>query len=145
MRRIFLDSSVLIAACASSNGASHAIIVMAEIGLFQVLISEQIIQECDRNLNKKLPTVVSIFKQILTAINPEILPHPTPSDVIQWKAIIEAKDAPILAAAVKAKVDRLLTLNTKDFTPTVANQAGLVIQTPSQFIQEVRTIITNEL
>jgi predicted nucleic acid-binding protein len=56
--------------------------------------------------------------------------------------IIEAKDAPILAAALLAKVDRLLTLNTKDFTKEVARQTAITIQTPSEFIQEIREVIT---
>ncbi len=50
---------------------------------------------------------------------------------------IEPKDAPILAAAAIGKVNRLLTLNTKDFTSQVSAQSGLLIQTPSEFIQEV--------
>jgi predicted nucleic acid-binding protein len=53
VRKIFLDSSVIIAACGSRSGASHAVIVMAEIGLFKVLISEQVIEECDRKSQPK--------------------------------------------------------------------------------------------
>ncbi|HEY9702103.1 MAG TPA: hypothetical protein V6C58_06640 [Allocoleopsis sp.] len=63
----------------------------------------------------------------------------------KWITIIEAKDAPILATAILGKCPRLLTLNTKDFTPEVAMATGLIIQTPSQFIQEVRGIVTNNL
>ncbi len=102
MRRIFLDSSVIIAACGSRSGASHAVIVMAEIGLFKVLISEQVIEECDRNITKKLPKAIPILKQILSVINPEILPNPAIADVVKWETIIEPKDAPILAAALLA-------------------------------------------
>jgi predicted nucleic acid-binding protein len=145
VRKIFLDSSVIIAACGSRNGASHAIIVMAEIGLFKVLISEQVIEECDRNITKKLPTALPILKQILSSINPEILPNPAIADVVKWETTIEPKDTPILAAALLAQSDRLLSLNTKDFTPNVAQESGLKIQTPSEFIQEIRSILTQEL
>ena len=112
MRKIFLDSSVIIAACGSRNGASHAIIVMAAIGLIKVLISEQVIEECDRSITKKLPKALPIFKQILSSINPEILPNPAIADVVKWETIIEPKDAPILAAALLAQSDRLLSFNT---------------------------------
>ncbi len=145
MRRIFLDSSVIIAACGSRSGASHAVIVMAEIGLFKVLISEQVIEECDRNITKKLPKALPILKQILSVINPEILPNPAIADAAKWETIIESKDAPILAAALLAQSDRLLNLNTKDFTSNVAKQSGLKLQTPSEFIQEIRSILTQEL
>jgi predicted nucleic acid-binding protein len=145
VRKIFLDSSVVIAACGSRNGASHAVIVMAEIGLFKAVISEQVVIECDRNINKKLPAALPILKQILKIINPEIVPDPSITESSQWENIIESKDAPILAAALSAKADRLLSLNTKDFTSFVAAQSGLTIQTPSEFIQEIRSIISQEL
>ncbi len=145
MRRIFLDSSVLIAACGSRSGASHAIILMAEIGLFKVLISQQVIEECERNITKKLPAALPIFQQILSVINPEIVANPAPSDIMRWASVIELKDAPILAAAISAQCDRLLSLNTKDFTPNVAKQSNLTLQTPSEFIQEIRAILTQEL
>ncbi len=145
MRKIFLDSSVVIAACGSRNGASHAVIVMAEIGLFKAVISEQVVIECDRNVTKKLPAALPILKQILNIINPEIVPDPSNRESSQWENIIEPKDAPILAAALSAKADRLLSLNTKDFTSFVAVQSGLIIQTPSEFIQEICFIISQEL
>lgn len=52
--------------------------------------------------------------------------------------MIEAKDTPILAAAVLAKPDRFVTLNTKHFTEAVAQASGLTIRTPAEFIQEIR-------
>ena len=73
------------------------------------------------------------------------MPNPAIADVVKWEKIIEPKDAPILAAALLAQSDRLLSLNTKDFTPNVAKQSGLAIQTPSEFIQEIRSILTQEL
>ena len=89
MRRIFLDSSVVIAACGSRSGASHAVIVMAEIGLFKVLISEQVIEESERNITKKLPTALPILKQIFSTINLEIVPNPAIEDISQWTKIID--------------------------------------------------------
>jgi len=48
MRRIFADSSVLIAGCGSRTGASRAVLRMAEIGLFKLLVSEEVLEECKR-------------------------------------------------------------------------------------------------
>lgn len=145
MRRIFLDSSVLIAACGSNRGASHAVIVMAEIGLFKIVISEQVLVECDRNITKKLIKSLPIFRNILTATKPEIVADLLPQEIEKWRSIIEPKDAPILAAAISAEVDRILSLNTKDFNPIVAQTSGFIIQTPSQFIQEICFIVTQSL
>jgi len=118
---------------------------MAEIGLFKVVISERVLEECERNLRRKLLTSLPIFQKILIAINPEIVSQPSISEVVKWAAIIDPKDAPILTAALQVNVNRLLTLNTKHFTPDVSVQSRLIIQTPSQFIQEVRSIITQGL
>ena len=145
MRRIFADASVLIAGAGSRQGASRAVLKMAEIGLFKLLVSRQILDECDRNLRKKLPAAWPIFVELLATIVPEILPDPSPEESAQWETIIEAKDAPILAAAVLANADRLLTLNTKDFTPEVAVRSGLIVQTPGVFVQEIRKIVEKGL
>lgn len=39
----------------------------------------------------------------------------------------------------------LLTLNSKDFTPAVAAQSGLRIQTPAQFTAALRDLVTAQL
>jgi len=145
MRRVFADSSVLIAGAGSRSGASRAVLMMAEIGLFKLVVSRQVLDECERNLRKKLPAVLPIFAELLAAISLEILSDPPPEESTRWEAIIEVKDAPILAAAVLAASDRLLTLNTKDFTLEVAAQSGLIIQTPGDFVQEIRTVIETGL
>lgn len=145
MLKVFADSSLLIAGVGSRTGASHAVLTMAEIGLFKLVISQQVLDECQRNLSKKLPAALPIFTQVLAAIDPEVRPNPPLSESARWIAIIEAKDAPIVAAAVLANVNRLLSLNTKDFTPKVAAQTGLSIQTPAEFVREVRGIIERGL
>ena len=143
MVRIFLDSSVLIAGSASTQGASYAVILLAEIGLIKAVISNQVVEECERNLAKKLPQSLGVFRSIVSTINPEILSDPELSEVSSLMDIIEPKDVPILGAALQGEGSCLLTLNTKDFTPNVADRVGLKIQTPGQFIQEVRGLLVN--
>lgn len=141
MLRVFVDSSVLIAGAGSRTGASRAVLTMAEIGLFKLIVSRQVLDECERNLRKKLPAALPIFAELLATINLEILPDPSLEEAARWETIIETKDAPILAAAVLAAPDRLLTLNIKDFTLEVAAHSGLIIQTPGDFVEEIRAII----
>lgn len=145
MKLIFADSSILIAGSASSTGASRVVLTMAEIGLFKLLVSEQVLEECQRNINKKLPKAMPVFNEIIDNTNLEVLPNPSLEKFSAYVDIIEPKDAPILAAALLVKADRLLSLNTKDFTQEVAEKTGIIIQTPSEFIQDIRSIITQEL
>ncbi|HEY9702104.1 MAG TPA: PIN domain-containing protein, partial [Allocoleopsis sp.] len=70
MIRVFFDTSVLIAGLASKTGASHAVLMMAEIGLIQMVISQQVILECQRNLIKKVSLSLSIFEELLISVNP---------------------------------------------------------------------------
>jgi predicted nucleic acid-binding protein len=145
MRRVFADSSVLIAGAGSRSGASRAVLTMAEIGLFKLVVSRQILDECERNLRKKLPAALPLFAELLAIINLEIVADPPAEETAHWENFIEAKDAPILAAAVMTAPDRFLTLNPKDFTPAVAAQSGLLIQSPGEFVQEIRAIIETGL
>ena len=145
MHRVFADSSVLIAGVGSRSGASRAVLTMAEIGLFKLVLSRQVLEECERNLRKKLPAALTIFAELLARVEPEILPDPQPEESARWETVIAAKDAPILAAAVLASTDRLLTLDMKDFTSNVATQSGLIIQTPGDFVKEIRGIIEEGL
>ncbi|MGF1518646.1 MAG: putative toxin-antitoxin system toxin component, PIN family [Nodosilinea sp.] len=116
MRKVFLDASVIIAGAASSTGASRAVLMLAEVGLFQGVVSTQVLEECQRNLAKKLPTAMAAYSELLSKLNLEVVNNPSAVEYSPWLTIIESKDAPILAAAVLAHVDRLLTLNTRDFT-----------------------------
>ena len=145
MRRVFVDANVLIAGADSQSGASNAVLKLAEVGLFQLVVCRQVLDEAERNLRKKLPRALPNFAAQMARLRLEILPDPTAEQVKPWEAIIEAQDAAILCAAVASGVDRLLTLNTRDFTPVVAERSGLTIQTPAAFIEEVRRLVTNQL
>ena len=144
-RRIFVDANVLIAGADSRTGASNAVLKMAEIGLYRLVVSRQVLDETERNLRQKLPRALANFAEQVATINLEIVPDPPAEETARWLGIIEAKDAPILATAVLAKVDRFLTLNTKDFTPAVAAQSGLLIQTPGEFMMNIRAIMDTTL
>lgn len=141
MLKVFVDSSVLIAGAGSGSGASRAVLTMAEIGLFQLLVSPQVLDECERNLRKKLPKALPVFAQLLASIDPEVAPEPPAEKLAQWELVIAAKDAPILGAAVLAGADRLLTLDEKDFTVEVGKISSINIQSPSDFIQQIRQAI----
>lgn len=145
VRRIFADANVLIAGADSRSGASGAVLLLAEVGLFRLVVCRQVLDEAERNLRQKLPRALPVFAELLATLDLEILPDPEPAAWQRWEGIIEAKDAPILEAAVAAGVDRLLSLNTKDFTPEVAQESRLLIQTPAEFVTELRGLVSENL
>ena len=93
-------------------------------------------------MRKKLPRALPNFFAQMARLRLEIVPDPTPDEVAPWIAMIHPSDAPILCAAVKISADRFLTLNTRHFTPAVAAQSGLLIQSPAQLIAELRDLVT---
>ena len=142
MRRVFFDANVLIAGAAARGGASRAALMMAEAGLFQMVVSRQVLDEAERNLRRKLPRGLPILAEILGDVHLEVVDDPAPQSFARWLDCIEAKDAPIVEAAAVANIDYLLTLNSRDFTPVVAARSGLTILAPSQFVERIREIIT---
>ena len=145
MLRIFADANVLIAGAHSRSGASGAVLLLAEVGLCRLVVSRQVLDEAERNLRKKLPRALPTFAELLSSVQMEIVSDPELFAWQRWQGLIEEKDAPILEAAVVANVDRLLTLNTRDFTPEVGAKSGLYIQTPAQFINELRDLVSDSL
>jgi predicted nucleic acid-binding protein len=142
---VFADANVFFAGSASRRGASHAVLVLAEIGLIQLMASRQVLEEVERNLRRKFPEGLPVLTEWLTLLNLEVLPDPTLEEFVRWIPLIEEKDAPILEAAVQAEVDYLVTLNTKDFTSEVAAATGLTLLTPGAFIQNVRKVLMQNL
>jgi predicted nucleic acid-binding protein len=140
--RVFLDASVLFAAAASATGASRAIIVLAEIGLIRVIVSSQVLEEAERNLSRKAPRALPFYRQVIASLSLEMVGEPAPGKVAECAKVIEAKDAPILAAAMEAKPARLVTLDIQHFVvPEVMAFSKLTIQTPGEFMQEIRRIL----
>jgi hypothetical protein len=76
---------------------------------------------------------------VLDFMQPEEI-NPTPDEVLQAARYTVAKDAPIVAAAIKGQCSHLLTFDRKDLInpPAVAQQSGLIILTPGDLLQQLR-------
>jgi predicted nucleic acid-binding protein len=130
--KIFFDSSALVAGILSASGAAKALLQLAEIEILDVVISEQVVAETERTLAKKSPRNLPDFRQAIKIVRPIIVKE-TAREVQKCLVMIsDPDDAPILAAAIKAKVDFLITHDRKHFLddPKVAKKSGLQIGTP---------------
>lgn len=142
MRRskIFLDSSALIAGAISAKGAARVLLQLAEAGELNIVINEQVIEETERSLAKKSPQNLPDFRRLIKIIRPLIVKE-APEDVANCLYMIaDPTDAPILAAATKAKVDFLVTHNRRHFMddPKFAEKSGLKIGTPGDALAWIR-------
>lgn len=59
--RVFFDSSVIIAGLASSRGASCMLLSLAEMEVIEPYISEQVVTEVIKNIEKNCPHVYPSF------------------------------------------------------------------------------------
>jgi len=139
--RVFLDTSALLAAVASEVGGAAQILRLAEAGQLEILVTRQVITEAERNVRRKLPGGLSFLQQALMPLL-HLLPDPSPEAVGACERMIASSaDAPILAAAMAAQVDYLVTLDRKHFLddPGVAHKSGLRIGTPGDFLAWLRS------
>lgn len=114
--KVFFDSDVIIAGSFSQTGASHVLLQLADLGVIRGYVSEQVIEECRRNIIKKLPVAMEALQSILETCFQDVV---VPSNSALKEAVgqADAKDIPILAAALEVQADVLTTFNTKDYNP----------------------------
>jgi predicted nucleic acid-binding protein len=141
--RFFIDSSVILAGITSYKGASHAILSLGELGLIRLVVTSYVFSEVEINLQRKLSRSVPRYQQIRTSIEWEIVTDPTISETATWLNILPAKDTPILAAAIRESVVRLVTLDTKHFIDDlhVAQTASIKIVTPRDIMIDIRSLL----
>ena len=137
--RIFVDADVLFAGAASPNehSASLVILRMAEITLIEAVISEQVIAEVERNLIEKIPAALPAF-QMLAKRCLLVVSDPTVSEIKALSQVADAKDLPILAAAVREKCVCLATYNIRHFQPGVES---VTVLKPGVLVQRVRYLL----
>ncbi|MDP3948488.1 MAG: putative toxin-antitoxin system toxin component, PIN family [bacterium] len=134
--KIFLDTSTLLSGLNSPLGASGFIISIFKLKKIIVFISPEVISEAEKVIKDKFQLLKIPFLDFLTS-QPIITKKLTPNEIKSAYKIINSEDAPILAGAIKAKVDFLITLD-KKFQELAKNKVKLKILSPGQFLEEYR-------
>ena len=140
MNRIFMDSSALFAAILSSTGAARELVRLAVNEEIELVISEDVIVETRRNIERKAPELLSLFDPLFGAIDPEIMPSPSKKSVRTAEEYVAKKDAFIIAAAIDANVDFVATFDRQHLIdpPEVSLRSGLNIETPGTILNQLR-------
>jgi predicted nucleic acid-binding protein len=135
MKRIFLDSSVLFSAAYSERGYSRDLIVMAIRRDIVLVLSPLVLEETRRNLLEVAPETLPWLDQLLKAVPFEAV-RSSKAEVLQAAEQVVLKDAPIIAAAKKAQVDLLVSLDKKHLLgkPELDEYIGLPIVTPEEAV-----------
>ena len=134
--RVFLDSNVIFSGIYSSEGAPGIILEHFVEGRLRVVISQQVLEEVVRTVKEKLPHALPALRRLLVSIPPEIRNDPSPEEVARWAEVIQIEDASILAAAVAAQPDYLVTGDKHFFENLgIEEKSGLNVVTPAQFLE----------
>jgi predicted nucleic acid-binding protein len=146
MQTLFLDSNILLEGMRSRWGLSKAVLSLCAARIHQFVLAQHVITEVEGALIEVLqgestdeaePLLDDYFTFIKKA-RPIIVPLATAQEITAASRIIHhLNDAPVLAAAISARPDWLLSNNTEHFTSTVARRTGLRIATPYEFFRAI--------
>lgn len=101
-----------------------------------MVISRQVLVEADRNFSAKLPNLITQFRQFIQNLAPLMVEDPPIKVVEKVATLVGRKDAPILAAAIEAKVDYLITLDKKHFLKQkVQRNIPIEVCAPADFLR----------
>lgn len=132
--------SVVLDACVLYPvGLRDTLLNIAEAGVFRVLWTEEILAETSRNIVEDTPGLTpEHLEKTFTAMRrafPEAM-------VDDYEHLIDSmtnhpNDRHVLAAAVAADADVIVTLNTRHFPPAACDSHGISVQTPDDLLCEV--------
>ena len=112
--KLFLDANVIFSAAHREEGRAQDLIALARAGLCELLVSAHAVEEARRNLMLKSAGFELRLDAVLaqTTVAAE-----APAALVEWALAqgLPLKDAPILAAAVHARADLLVTGDSRDF------------------------------
>jgi predicted nucleic acid-binding protein len=123
-----------------------ALLWLAEAGLFEVLWSDVIRDEVERNL----PKIGISSEQAARRVGAMRRGFGAAALVDDFEHLIpdmtcDAKDRHVLAAAVRGGADTLVTFNWKDFPPESTDRHGITVVHPDLFLVRLLAERSNEV
>jgi len=138
--RIFLDSNVILSGLLSDKGPPRLILDLLSLELPFLVGStgKYCLIEIERNLKKKVPEVLSVYKTYLPKLNLKVVPLPRPEEVKKFSGQIANKDIPVLASAFRGRVDFLVTGDKQHFEKLkISGRYPFKIVTPAEFLHVI--------
>lgn len=112
--KLFLDANVIFSAAHRDAGRSQDLVALARCGWCELLASAHALEEARRNLDLKSAGFERRLEKALEHIG---VVTEAPAILVEWarEQGLPLKDAPILAAAIHAHADLLVTGDSRDF------------------------------
>ena len=135
--------SVVLDACVLYPiGLRDTLLNIAEAGCFRVLWTEEILAETSRNIVEDTPGLTAEHLGKTFAAMRRAFPEAMIDDYqhLVGSMTNHAKDRHVLAAAVAAEADVIVTLNTRHFPPEACAPHGVSIKTPDELLCEITDV-----
>lgn len=138
LKRVVLDTNVLVAAARSRNGASFALLSALRINRFHLLASVTLFLEYEAVL--KRPEQLAAGQRSLAMVDAfldalVLRVEPVHMFYLWRPQLRDAADEMVLETALNGRADALVTFNIGDFA--AAEKFALPVLTPAVFLQQL--------
>ena len=135
--RVLVDANTLFSGCAWAR-FPYEVLRHAVVGDYRLVLSPQIITEAREALQAIAPHEERRLDEILSASGYESVDTPTQEDIIAHRTLVprDPKDVHVALAAIKAKVDVLVSLDKDLTTPGEPVHQYLKVLLPAVFLRE---------
>lgn len=137
-KTLFLDACILVTAANSPEGGSARLLQLAAEKKVRLIATNQVLQEARKNIIELLGKPLwTWFLRTISSIALLLVEDPTQKEEAAWKKLTHEKDAHVLAGAVKAKADILISLDRRHILkPSVQEAFPIPILSPGEFLQQ---------
>jgi putative PIN family toxin of toxin-antitoxin system len=136
MRRVVLDTAVLVAAIRSRLGASNKLLSLIGQSSFDLVLSVPLALEYEDALMREVHHL-SYTKGELLEILDFVCGHAITQPIYYlWRPFLQdPSDDHVLEVAIAGQCDTIVTFNVKDFRGV--DDFGINVQTPGTFLREI--------
>lgn len=137
--KVFIDSSVFIAAAISASGSARQLLLLGLQGAVSLWVSPLVLEETRRNLSRKAPEALPALMLLRDILALEKV-EPSRTQVLRAAKVVDVKDAPIVAGALRAAADYLATYDRRHLLalgPEIFSAFGVGVATPDEVLREV--------
>ena len=136
MRRIVLDTNVILSGLKSRRGASYKLLTLLGIGGFEIAISVPLILEYEDVLLRKKKELGLTTKEIQSFLDYVCQIGHKQSIFFLWRPkLSDPKDELVLELAVASGSETIITFNKRHFKKT--DEFGINVLTPKEYLIEI--------
>ncbi len=143
--KVFVDSSVLLAASISLTGAGNELISQGLRGRLDLYFSDYVFSEVERNLWRKNPDGIDGFRFIKSQASNVVNPLEALVQIVARS--IEPKDAPIIAAAIAAEAAYIVSYDRRHLVSKrdeIEATFHIITTTPDEILNILRATLPEE-